>query len=654
MQYPKQSSWLPSATGRWTSAWITLATTTLFALLCWFTVGPIDAMGRRIYDSYFTLRGAVTVPDSVVIVAIDEASIRDEGHWPWPRERLAELVRRLDQAGAASMVFDIVWSEAQPGDEQLAAAIAASGRSILPLAFTLKQDEQAPVDEPSLRHSALARVEHAERFARYPPIHASGLLPPVLPLREAAQSLGSIQVFPDADGIFRWEPLVLEYDSALYPALSVAAAAAYLGLWNEDVVLVAAEALRLGPGHRVSTDVWGRTLIPYYGGGGSFRYYSATDVLSGKVGAGQLAGKVVMIGATAVGLHDQISTPFAALMPGVEKQATMIAALSEGRFITRAAHWLELAVLILVGVLVAVVAARPGIWWVMATYLLAIGGALFAGYALFRWAGLWFDISYLLANLLSASILVSTYKYIAEERLSRRIKGLFASYVHQDIVDELIRHPESARLGGGRRTVTVLFSDIRGFTRFSEEHSPEQVVARLNEYYTAMSELIFHHQGTLDKFIGDAIMAFWGAPLRQPDHTLRAVRCALDMIDRLERLNTDWRRRGEQAFECGIGIDCGEVLIGNIGAEGRKMDYTAIGDHVNIASRVEGLTKQHPGSLLITGHVVTALRDQAGEFPADVGIESVGETRVRGRSEAVVVYRCYRQGPQQTAGTVDD
>ena len=556
--------------GYWTSAIITLLATSVFALACWVTIDPIEAMGRRIYDGYFTLRGPVAVPDTVVIVAIDEASIRREGHWPWPRQRLAKLLRRMDQAGAALMVFDIVWSEAQPGDRELAAAIADSGRSILPLAFSLEHDTQVPLQDAALQRATLVNVEQAQHFTRYAPIHANGLLPPTTILRDAAQGLGSIQVFPDPDGIFRWEPLILEYQGALYPALSVVAAAAYLGQWIEDIKVLAGSALHLDPAHQVPTDRWGRTLIPYYGDGGSFPYYSASDILDGNIGSRELAGRIVVIGATAVGLHDQISTPFAALMPGVEKQAGMIAALIDTTTITRAPRWVELLLLILVGLITTLAATRPGIWWQLVTQLLAIAGTLAGGYALFRWRGIWLDNSYLLLNLTSTLLLLSAYKYIAQERLSRRIKGLFSRYVHQDIVDELIKNPDAARLGGGRRSVTILFSDIRGFTHFSENHSPEQVVARLNEYYSAMSEIIFHHQGTLDKFIGDAIMAFWGAPIHQPDHCVRAVHCALDMLDRLEQLQAEWQRRGEIAFNCGIGINSGEVLIGNIGAEGRK------------------------------------------------------------------------------------
>lgn len=605
-------------------------------------------MGRRLYDSYFALRGPVAAPESVVIVAIDEASIRQVGHWPWSRRQVEALVRRLDEAGAALLVFDIVWSEPQPGDAELAAAIAATGRSILPLAFSFAAGAQAIPSDADLERATLVRVEQPGRFTEYPPIHATGLLPPVAALRGAAQGLGSIQVFPDPDGIFRWEPLVIEYDGALFPSLGVAAAAAYLGLWVEDVELVAAEGLTLTESHRVDTDPWGRALIPYYGAGGSFRYYSAAQVLSGQVGADQLAGRVVMVGASAVGLHDQISTPMAALMPGVEKQATMAAALIEGTGITRTPAWVELAALLLVGLLVGLASARPGVWGALAAYLFAIAASLIAGYALFRWGRTWFDVSYLVANLFTALLLVSAYKYLSEQRLARRIKGLFSSYVHQEIVDELIRRPESARLGGGRRQVTILFSDIRGFTGFSQSRSPEQVVARLNEYLSAMAEVIFGHQGTLDKFVGDAIMAFWGAPVQQSDHALRAVRCALDMLAGLERLSEDWQRRGEPPFACGIGIDSGEVLVGNIGAQGRKMDYTVIGDHVNLASRVEGLTKEYRQPLLVTGNLVAALRALPGGMPADIGIEPVGHTRVRGRDEVVQLFRCYR--PTDPAG----
>lgn len=654
MHQPKQSSWIPSPSGRWTGAWVTLTLTALFAVLSWVSFEPIDAMGKRIYDTYFTLRGPLPVPDSVVVAAIDEASIRKLGHWPWTRARLAELVRRLDHAGAALIVFDIVWSEPQQGDDELAAAMAASGRTILPLAFSFEDSERPPVRDPDLHRSAFVAVEQAERFARHAPIHTNGLLPPIPALRNAAQALGSIQVFPDNDGIFRWEPLLLEYDGSLYPSLGLISAASYLGRWVDDLTVVATAGVHLDSERYVPTDTWGRTLIPYYGAGGSFSYYSVADVFSGTVGKEQLAGKVVVVGATAVGLHDQISTPLAALMPGVEKQATMIAALIEGRSLDRAPRWVELLALIAIGILVAGATTRSGIWWGFTTTVLIFFSTLAAGYVLFRYAGVWFDASYILATLLSALILVSAYKYIAEERLARRIKGLFSSYVHEGIVEELIRNPESARLGGGRRQVTILFSDIRGFTSFSENHSPDQVVARLNEYYSAMAEVIFRRKGTLDKFIGDAIMAFWGAPIKQEDHSVRAVLCALDMIDRLKGLEADWQARGEQPFRCGIGIDSGEVLVGNIGAEGKKMDYTVIGDHVNLASRVEGLTKHYGSALLITEHVVDELSAQTDTALAEVSIEAVGEATVHGRTQPVGIYRCCRKTGDGTSSSDGD
>jgi adenylate cyclase len=198
-----------------------------------------------------------------------------------------------------------------------------------------------------------------------------------------------------------------------------------------------------------------------------------------------------------------------------------------------------------------------------------------------------------------------------EERKAREIRRIFSSYVSPKIVEQLVNHPEMAKLGGQRKEVTLLFSDIRGFTSYSEKRSPEEVVAMLNEYFEVMAGIVFHWDGTLDKFIGDAILAFWGAPIDQPDHAERAVRCALHMNDALLKLQEKWRSEGKEAMDCGIGINTGEVVIGNIGSLGKKMDYTVIGDHVNLGSRVQGLTKKYGTRILITEFTYAKIRTLA-------------------------------------------
>jgi adenylate cyclase len=225
---------------------------------------------------------------------------------------------------------------------------------------------------------------------------------------------------------------------------------------------------------------------------------------------------------------------------------------------------------------------------------------------------------------------------------------MFASYVTEKLVEELVRNPEAARLGGSRREITVLFADVKGFTSFPEHHPPEEVVAILNEYLGAMTEVVFQHDGTLDKFIGDAILAFWGAPVDQPDHALRAVACGLGMLDRLAELSVAWQAAGKPVLTCGIGINSGAVVVGNIGAEGKKMDYTVIGDEVNLGSRVEGLTRIYEVPLLITDNTLERIRDALlAEALGPVRIRGLERVAVKGKERPVGIYAVERlpQGP---------
>ncbi|HWR96949.1 MAG TPA: adenylate/guanylate cyclase domain-containing protein, partial [Candidatus Methanoperedens sp.] len=235
---------------------------------------------------------------------------------------------------------------------------------------------------------------------------------------------------------------------------------------------------------------------------------------------------------------------------------------------------------------------------------------------------------------------VVAWQHVVEFRLSRRMRRLFSSYVTERVVERLIAEPAMARLGGERREVTILFADIRGFTTFSEKHPPEEVVRTLNEYLGAMTEVIFRWEGTLDKFIGDTILAFWGAPLPQTDHPERALRCALHLCSRLDGLNAAWTAAGRPPLEIGVGVSTGSVLVGNIGAEGKKMDYTVIGDQVNLCSRVEELTKSHRTRILITASTFERVQPLlANGGIGHVAVEGPVEVVVKGREEAVSVYR---------------
>jgi adenylate cyclase len=262
--------------------------------------------------------------------------------------------------------------------------------------------------------------------------------------------------------------------------------------------------------------------------------------------------------------------------------------------------------------------------------------------ALASWAylsGRWISVVYPVTSILLVSALVSYLRFFIVDRHAREVRAMFSSYVTQRLVDEMIKNPEMARLGGEKRDITVLFSDIRNFTAYSENHKPEEVVAILNEYLDGMTDIILKWEGILDKFIGDAIVVFWGAPLKQEDHAERAVKCALEMQKRLEALQKIWIANGREPLFSAIGINTGEAIVGNIGSEGRKMDYTVIGDNVNLGARVEGLNRRYDTSILLTEHTVARLRSSIadGSFRG-ASITGIERVTVKGKETPVGIY----------------
>jgi adenylate cyclase len=319
---------------------------------------------------------------------------------------------------------------------------------------------------------------------------------------------------------------------------------------------------------------------------------SASNVLNGSIKSGIFADKIVLIGTSAIATYDIKITPFSANMPGVEKNATVIDNILRQDFLKEVPKSINLFAVIVTGTILGFILPRMR---ALRGTLFSVGFILVYGLtaqALFSYGLLWVSFIYPVTNGVLISITVTAAKYFTEEKKARRLRRIFSSYVSPKIVAEIINNPEKAKLGGERRMVTVLFSDIAGFTSLSESLQPEEVVSIMNEYFKEMAEVIFRWHGTLDKFVGDQIMAFWGAPVAQSNHAELAIRCALHMSKTLDKLHEKWEREGKPILECGIGLNTGEVIVGNIGAEGKKMDYTIIGDHVNIGARVEKLTRE--------------------------------------------------------------
>jgi adenylate cyclase len=611
---------------------------TLFYVFCSLQKTlPLERLELLFYDLRFQLRGKVTPPDSIMIVAIDDRSLARVGRWPWERRKLARIVDRLKEMGARVVLLDIICADPAPGDAEFGDAIRRAGNVLLPIVFTFKGGTRI-IENENLTKWSFPMIRHMDNLQIFPPISATNVILALDELAAGARGLGHITMIPDRDGVLRWEIMAIEYGGELYPSIDLQAARLFLNLPQEALIVDAARGVQLGDTF-IPTDCWHRALIHYYGPANTFPSISAVDLLEKNVDHLLLKDKIVLVGATATGIHDVWVTPASPAMPGVEKHANVIASILQKRFPERTKNITSMLVLLASGIAFSLCMVRARASLGAALAFLFLAGLFIAGYRLYFSRGLWVDLGFSSINLLSIYFVVTAFRFAMEERYARRIRGMFSSYVTQKIVNELIRNPKLARLGGERREITVLFSDVRGFTTFSEEHSPEEVVSILNEYLGEMTQVILSWDGTLDKFIGDEIVAFWGAPLPQADHASRAVRCALEMIEKLQGLQAKRAAEGKTALDCGIGINTGEVLVGNIGAEGKKMEYTVIGDHVNLGARVEGLTRRYDCHLVITEYTLEKLRESicAGTFPG-IKVRGLESVAVKGRTKPVVVY----------------
>ena len=608
------------------------------ALMITKKVSPLERLEGMMYDLRLRLVGTTKPSDTIVIAAIDEKSIEKLGRWPWGRDTIAQLIMKLSAAGAELIVFDIFMSEKEEHDPVLAKAVRDASNVLVPLVFFFDRTTGTAYNE-ALTNSAFHAFKDPENFRRYAPIGAKGVLTPVPELMQETMNLGHINMRSDDDGVLRWELTAVEYKGYIYPSLDIQTAAVYLGIPHEKIVLHATEGIQLGSKRFIPTDEYGRTLIYYYGPSETFEPLSVVDIIEGKIDPQRIQGKIVLIGATALGIYDLRVTPFSEVMAGVEKHANVIASIIDNRFLRKAAISLNLIILIISGLLLSFAVGRfkASFSFIITSLITILIIAL--SYYLFTGRGIWINVAYPVITVLLIFAYGIVYSHAVEERYAKRIRAMFSSYVTERVVNELIKNPGMAKLGGERKEMTILFSDVRGFTSFSETHPPEEVVPILNEYLGEMTDIIFKWEGTLDKFMGDAILTFWGAPMKQEDHAERAIKCALEMMKRLKELQEKWRSEGKIVLDTGIGINTGEVLVGNIGAEGRKMDYTVIGDHVNLASRIEGLTRKYNVHILITEFTMDKIREAIDEGRIwRMEAKGLEKVIVKGKEKAVGIY----------------
>ncbi len=621
-------------TGKKAGMIIALIVALLLSIMHLGNVKLFEVLEEKTLDMRFAMRGGISPGPETVIAAIDEKSINKLGRFPWPRSTWGRVVDRLTEDGAKVVVFDVFFTEPEnaESDDLFQQAIRRSGRVILPIVFDFSETgykESGFIDKKLdvMTPSAYAILKRADDFSA--PFHAKMALPPLHQFSSAAHSLAHINMMSDGDGTLRWEMLAIDYQGDYYPPIGLQAARLYRNVPPDKMVLDFAGAVELG-NLAIPTDAYGRMLINYRGPNGTFPLYSLSDILDRSLPAGTFKDKIVLIGATAIGIYDLRVTPFSTNMPGIEKHASVVDNILRGDFIYRT-ETSVLPLIFLFAIVLGITIPRLGAKAGAALFVVLFAGYLSAVYYLFAAKGIWFNLVYPASALFFGYTSQTAYRFLTEERRARDIRKMFSSYVSKRIVDELIRDPSKAKLGGERKEITVLFSDIRGFTSFSEKHQPEEVVSLLNEYLGAMTNVVFEHEGTLDKFVGDAIMALWGAPVGQPDHAERACRCALDMIKKLKELQEKWTAEGKYAIDIGIGINTGDMVVGNMGAEGKKMDYTVIGDNVNLGARLEGLTRQYNNHIIISEFTYEKVKQV-------VQVNELGSVTVKGKQKPVVIY----------------
>lgn len=513
-------------------------------------------------------------------------------------------------------------SESDP-DRILAQAISQAPNVVLGF-FIYNNTADVAAMDTARRKAELAGVEgsqigvikpwDAAEAEAYPFKLRKGLaLRGPLPILAAATPyFGHVSFDQDHDGTIRWGNLLGEVDNPddsqtrlIFPSLALKAAARHL---DREVVIhtypkgVSKVSLGLGnTAFDIPTNYLGRLMINYYGRQGHFPTYSVADILDGRVPPNAFKGRIVLIGATAVGLYDLRVAPFQENFPGVEIHATLIDNILNHNYLARP-DWtflLELSMTLFLGLLFGVALGRlPALWGVVFTLCALSSYYLLDRYFIFA-NGYWVRSVFPLTQATLIFVLCYIYRYMAEEREKQRTRAAFTHYLNASVIDQLMASYDTLKLGGEKRNLTVLFSDIRGFTTLSEQLSPDELGTLLTEYLNPMTQLVFEHDGVLDKYVGDEVMAFWGAPQAQPDHARRACLTALAMRDKLAELNVHWSARGLPNLAIGIGINSGPMWVGNMGSSVR-FDYTVIGDAVNLGARLEGTNKVYGTNLIIS------------------------------------------------------
>lgn len=619
---------------------------------------PIQELRLRTFDMFQLIDPRHKAARPVVIVDIDDKSLAKLGQWPWPRTRIADLIQNLTNNGAVAIGFDVVFSEADrlnpdqvasqmrylddatraklrelPSNDQILAD--AVRRSRVVLGETGLPEVLSELDK-SLPFTGVATLgeEGAERFL----FEFPGLLRNVPIIEKTAAGRGLFSIRTERDGLIRRVPMIMRAQGNIMPSLSLEILRVVTGtptlLVRTDKAGIRSIRLK---GVEIPTDKNGQLWVHYARRDPSI-YVSAVDVLDNSLPPSRFAGKLVLVGTSAGGLNDIKTTPVSRAMPGVEIHAQVLESVLSGAVISQPNYALgvELLAALVIGLLVIILTPNLGpvrLVLAGATFAAILVGVSWFFYAQYRYL---IDFTYPLLSTTAVYLTLIFASFVREQRQRKEIRGMFAQYLSPELVEQLT--PEKLKLGGEEREITIMFSDVRGFTSISEsyKHDPQGLTALMNRFLTPLTNVITARKGYVDKYMGDAIMAFWNAPLDDSEHELNACEAAVGMLEKIDEVNKEREQEAADGghvyipLNVGIGLNTGVGVVGNMGSDLRK-NYTALGDCVNLASRLEGQTKEYGFPIIVGSSTALAAKDKFAILELDF-------IMVKGKSEAEVIY----------------
>ncbi|MFT7860402.1 MAG: adenylate/guanylate cyclase domain-containing protein [Sulfurimonas sp.] len=583
----------------------------------------LESFSQRFNDINFQLQNK-TINENVVVVGIDEKSVNRFGRWPWDREILAQGIEKLQDADVVA--FDIVFSETTQSDQKLADSFNGLNNSVCGF-FLRKNSTQVltPTQRDLLQNSTLdllqSKLKESNKFFQADFAEVS-----IDPLMESCTMQGAFSTVSSSDKLYRFYPAAFYLRNSLYPSLALQSLRLH---FNSDVDLQQSTRLLLNK-EKIYINDFGFTRLNFYKKP-QYKTISFLDLYEGRVKKSTLKNKIILFGVTEMGVGDIVSTPVGSLY-GVYLHQTFISNFLNGELIWESAQLNQLLSIVMILAALLFVLSIKKVFFRVVGYVVFYMSVSLLAKVLFVIQNIYIDMFYPLLSIIIAALVQELVLFYVHEKDTRFLKRAFSSYLSKELLDKLVTSQKGLELGGEQKELTILFSDIRNFTTISEEmNDPQKLIRLLNRYFTPMTEAVLGNKGMLDKYIGDAVMAFFNAPVNVTKHAEAACNCALEMREKLSQLNEELQRDGIAPIHIGIGINTGEAVVGNMGAT-KRFNYTIIGDSVNLASRLESKTKEYGVDIIISSYTYEKIKEY-------FVCKDLGYTDIKGKKHRVQIYQ---------------